>query len=270
MGGIVLKSELTAESSAKELSIVIITLNEERNLASLLPDIPKEAEIVIVDSGSSDGTVALAKSFGARVEIRSFDHYSGQKNHALSLATRRWTLCLDADERPDLKLWEEILAVVSGPRKSGAAYSFSRRLVFLGTPLRYGRSKDHVTRLFETNTARYKNEIHEELIHAAGARAIRLGGVLWHWSYVSLDDYFARFNRYTTMMARSRFNAGKRSPNSLILALRIPGDFVSRYILKLGFLDGWHGFLWALFGSFYGFVKYAKLIELHRENAKVP
>lgn len=267
MGGIVLKSRLTAERSAHDLSVVIITLNEEINLTRLLPEIPKGAEIILVDSGSSDNTVALAKSWGARVEVRPFDNYSAQKNYALSLATRPWTLSLDADERPDQTLWAEILEILRGVDMGGEIFALQRRLVFLGTKLFYGRSRDYVTRLFKTKTAHYENEIHEELKYSSHlGRPKVLKGTLWHWSYRDLDDYFTRFNRYTNMMAKSRFDQRKPEPSSVVLVLRLPVDFAVRYIFKLGFLDGWHGFLWALLGSIYGFVKYVKLKELYRES----
>ncbi len=267
MGGIVLKLGITAESMAHNLSVVIITLNESRNLTSLLPDIPKGAEIVLVDSGSTDGTVSLAESFGAKVFIRSFDDYASQKNFAMEQATRPWTLCLDADERPDADLWSDIIRVSSVEPHESKAYSLKRRLVFQGKPLSHGRSMERIVRLFQSKTARYQNEIHEKLFFKVTATIEPLRGTLWHWSYYDLDDYFSRFNRYTSMMAKTRFDAHKACPPEVVLALRLPIDFFTRYFLKLGVLDGWPGFLWALFGSFYGFVKYAKLRELYRDAA---
>lgn len=269
MGGVVYKSELTGGNSAENLSVVIITLNEEHNLRSLLSEIPKGAEIILVDSGSTDQTVHLAKSRGAKVEFRSFDNYAAQKNFALNLASKRWTLCLDADERPDKKLWNEIIKVTEQDPFEKGAYSVRRDLVFLGQPLKFGRTHDKVTRLFPSHGAKYENEIHEKLVFASSPTPPQLlAGSLLHFSYRDLGDYFTKFNRYTTMMANARFSKRKVSPPGLILALRIPADFFVRYVARLGFLDGWHGFLWAALGSFYGFVKYAKLRELYRESAK--
>ena len=264
MGGIVLQSKLTTPDVAKNLSVVIITLNEERNLKGLLPDIPKGAEVIIVDSGSTDGTKAVAEAAGAKFSIRGFDNYSTQKNHAMTLATRSWTLCLDADERPDDLLWQSILeAIASG---SSDAYEVTRRLVFLGKPMGFGRTTDHLLRLFKTGKATYSKDIHESLSLAQSSRSGGVTGVLWHHSYRDLTDYFARFNRYTSLMAEARLGKGVTSPPAVILALRIPLDFFGRYVVRLGFLDGWHGFLWAALGSFYGFVKYAKLKELSSQS----
>jgi hypothetical protein len=89
-----------------------------------------------------------------------------------------------------------------------------------------------------------------------------LTGVLWHKSYKDLDDYFSKFNRYTSMMAVSRWKSGKTQPSVFLMAVRLPTDFIIRYLLKLGFLDGWQGFLWAAISSFYSLIKYAKLKEI--------
>jgi glycosyltransferase involved in cell wall biosynthesis len=258
MGGILYQSGLS--NAAASLSVVLITLNEEENLSALFPDIPKGAEIIVVDSGSQDQTNKIATSYGAYVEVRPFDHYANQKNHALSLAKRSWTLLLDADERPDCELWSEILAAVANNQTK--AYRLSRRLVFAGHKMGYGRTKDSVVRLFPTGSAFYKHEIHESVCFKSCLREAELKGVLWHFSYKNLSDYFVKFNRYTTLVAQARISAGASLPSRQLLALRLPVDFVMRYIMRGGFLDGWQGFLWAVLGSFYGFVKYAKALEI--------
>ena len=258
MGGIIHESGLN--HTAERLSVVIITLNEEVNLKRLLPGIPKGAEIIVVDSHSTDATRAVAQSFGAKVEARHFDNYSAQKNFALGLAARPWTLTIDADEAPDEQLWQEIIQATKTDHS--VFYCFSRRLVFLGQAMRFGRTKDTVIRLFPSQKANYQNDIHESLVFPDNSGVVTLKGILWHFSYRDLDDYFSKFNRYTTMMAKSRQQKAVSAPNGLLLATRLPADFLVRYIVKFGFMDGWRGFLWALFGSFYGFVKYAKLKEL--------
>ena len=164
-------------------------------------------------------------------------------------------------------MWQSILAIVALPPSEQLVFTLRRRLVFQGKPLSYGRSMDQVKRLFKTGSCKYEQEIHERLTYKSGALIKAVGGTLWHWSYYDLEDYFLRFNRYTSMMARTRFESGKFCPPPILLALRLPVNFLYRYIVKLGFLDGWPGFLWALFGSFYSFVKYAKLQELYRDDA---
>lgn len=262
MGGIVHKSGLNVDEIFADLSIVIITLNEERNLPRLLRTAPKSAEIIILDSGSTDKTTAIARDFGSRVEFRSFDNYASQKNYAMSLATRRWTLLLDADEVPDAELWKAISRASIESINQDVAFELKRHLVFLGRNMRFGRTRDKVVRLFKSHTAAYQNEIHERLILAPGVAVRCLEGVLWHHSYHDLEDYFSKFNRYTSMMATTRWRDVHVAPNVLIIAVRLPLDFLIRYFLKLGFLDGWPGFLWASLSSFYSLVKYAKLKEI--------
>lgn len=250
-----------------DLSIVIITLNEEINLPGLLATVPKLAETIVLDSGSTDKTTAIAKDFGARIEFRAFDNYASQKNYAMSLSTRGWTLLLDADEVPDANLWHAIGGVINKPAKEEVAFALRRRLVFLGRKMRFGRTCDKVVRLFKSHSAAYQNEIHEKLVIAPDVRVNSLDGILWHQSYHDLEDYFSKFNRYTSMMATTRWKDARVKPSVLIIATRLPLDFLIRYVVKLGFLDGWPGFLWASLSSFYSFVKYAKLKEI---SDKVP
>jgi glycosyltransferase involved in cell wall biosynthesis len=256
MGGIVQQSGISTRA-AQKLSVVVITFNEQENLSALLPAIPEGAEIVLLDSGSTDRTVDIATTHGARVSRRDFDNFAAQKNHAAGLASRPWTLMLDADERPDEALWAEILSVVEA--NADVAGELPRKLIFCGRKMRFGRTTDLVVRLFKTGTFKYQNEIHE--VAGTNSRRVRLRGTLWHYSYKNLEDYFQKFNRYTTLVANDRRNNAHRLPAKWELALRLPVDFVTRYFLRLGCLDGYEGFLWAALGSFYGFIKYAKAIE---------
>jgi len=265
MGGFIHKSGLTKAGDFSALSVVIITLNEEKNLRSLLPGIPQEAEIVIVDSGSADETLSVAASYHAAFESRPFDNYASQKNYAASRATRPWTLCLDADERPDTNLWSAIDEILS-LEPADTAFSLKRSLVFLGKKMYFGRTRDRVVRLFRSHTAAYHNEIHETLMVDTSIKIKPLAGTLWHHSYENLEDYFKKFNHYTSLVAKARKRAHKSSPSSWIMACRFPVEFMVRYLLKLGFLDGWPGFLWAILGSFYGLIKYAKLRELEAQG----
>jgi glycosyltransferase involved in cell wall biosynthesis len=262
MGGIFHKSGLISETALADLSLVIITLNEAENLPALLESVPKNVEIIVVDSGSTDQTCQIANKFGARVEHRAFDNFASQKNYAMSLASRRWTLCLDADEFPDENLWHAVTGAVSGKSQETSAFSMKRRLIFLGRKMRYGRTQDHVIRLFHSHSASYQNEIHETIVLPKSTSVLSLEGVLWHKSYKDLDDYFSKFNRYTSIMAISRWKSGKSRPSVFLMAARLPTDFIIRYLLKLGFLDGWQGFLWAAISSFYSLIKYAKLKEI--------
>jgi len=225
-------------------------------------------ELIVLDSGSKDETCQIANRYGAKVEYREFDNFSSQKNYAMSLASRRWTLFLDADEVPDNTLWESIGAAISSPLGINRVYTMKRRLIFLGKPMRFGRTQDLVTRLFPSHTSAYQNEIHETLVIPSDVTVSSLDGILWHKSYKDLDDYFSKFNRYTSLMASTRWQNRKTRPSAMFMAFRLPADFFIRYFFKLGIFDGWHGFLWASLSSFYSLVKYAKLKEISEKMSK--
>jgi glycosyltransferase involved in cell wall biosynthesis len=172
-----------------DLSVVIITLNEENNLRQCLKALPQGAEIVVLDSGSSDQTLNIAREFGAQVSHREFDHYSGQKNAALEHASRKWILSLDADEVLDDALRASIISVVQGggqPHIKG--YRLARHLVFLGRQLRFGKTRDYPLRMFLRHEEHvFSSPIHEK-ISINPAQVAVLPGSLLHFSYDSLSN----------------------------------------------------------------------------------
>jgi len=247
---------------APHLSVVLITLNEEKRLELCLRSLPRGAEVVVLDSGSTDATVALARRNGARVESRAFTNYSEQKNAAIALATRPWVLSLDADEALGPRLSAEIARVTTSQESGVAGFRLRRRLVFMGRHLRFGKTSDAPLRLFRRGQGRFESAIHEKLVLADTASVGRLGGELLHYSYEDLSDYFSRFNLYTTRVAENHQREGRAMPVGLLHVLRPWTEFLTRYVLRLGFLDGYPGYTYALLSSLYTYVKYAKLKEL--------
>lgn len=261
-----------------DLSVVVITLNEEENLSRCLSSLSglsnfgglspnqSQVEIIVLDSGSTDQTQNIAKSFGARVETRVFDDYASQKNAAVALASRRWVLSLDADEALDEALGKEIFGIVSQPpfKDQALGYRLCRQLIFLGKKMRFGKTIDMPVRLFQRGSGSFLAAIHEHFdVPRHRTESLRRGRLL-HESYRDLSDYFARFNNFTSRVAENHFKLGKKPPPLLILAARPFGEFIARYFLRLGFLDGYPGFVYALVSSMYAFVKYAKLRDLCR------
>ena len=242
------------------LSVAIITLNEQENLKRCLSSLPSGWEIVVVDSGSTDKTVDVAKSFGARVYERSFDDFCSQKNFALEKCKRNWILSIDADEKLDeiLKSYLEKLFDFDVVAKD--SYRLTRKLVFNHQLLKFGKTKDAPLRLFPSNL-RFKNAIHEE-IDTSGYQIKKLPGFIYHYSYSDHSDYFRRFNSYTSKIAENHFKKGKSAPNTLVHCVRPFWEFLARFVFRLGFLDGRNGFTYALYSALYAYVKYEKLDEL--------
>lgn len=250
-----------------DLSVVIITLNEEARLARLIESLPEGAEVVVLDSGSTDQTAAIAKKYGARTEVRKFDDYASQKNAAISLATRTWILSLDADEVLTPELKSDLVAFVRGGSTSPEvdAWRVPRRLVFMGRTMRFGKTADRPVRLFRRGSGAFSSAIHESFKPASGRCEDAIfspGAVILHHSYADLNDYFDKFNRYTTKIAaRKRDQGESRQAGFWLHVLRPHAEFLSRYFLRLGFLDGYPGYCYALLSSLYAFVKYAKARE---------
>ena len=243
-----------------DLSAILITLNEEKRISQVIASLPEGCEIIVLDSGSTDKTVELAKKAGAVVSTRTFDNYADQKNAALSLASRKWILSIDADEVLSQELSEEINSLLSSSSPPPfKAYRLRRKLIFMEKTMKFGKTSDQPLRLFLRGEAFFENAIHERLNFKG--KSSSLEGNLYHYSYDSMTDYFDRFNKYTSKIASNHFVNGKHV--SFLHLLRPWSEFLNRYVIRLGFLDGYPGYCYALLSSLYAFVKYAKLKELY-------
>lgn len=248
-----------------DLSIIIITKNEEKRLSKCIASLPEGAEIIVVDSGSSDRTQEIARDSGALVLERVFDNYASQKNFALSKASREWVLSIDADEILNPALRTEIIEKTKCDSAEHDVYRVKRQLVFQGRAMRFGKTIDYPHRLFKRNSASFSGAVHEKLV-GNNLRIARLTeGVLLHFSYENLEDYFLRFNRYTTMVAGENYR--KKRKLRILDPMRFWVEFLVRYFIRLGFLDGYPGYCYALVSSFYGFIKHAKLREIYERTA---
>ena len=247
-----------------DLTVAIITLNEESNMDRCLRSLPKSAEVVVLDSGSSDQTCQIAERYGARVETRPFTNYADQKNAAIGLASRQWILSLDADEELSPQLRQSLESFVA--TSQSGVMKVRRRLVFMGRPMSYGRTVDYPLRLFRKGQGQFEAAIHEKFVTKASTTPDILAGDLLHYSYHNIEDYFSTFNRYTTLIASNHQRQGRHNPTILAHLLRPWFEFLNRYFLKLGFLDGYPGYTYALFSSLYTYVKYAKLRELKAQK----
>lgn len=239
------------------LSAVIITLDAASQLPECLAALAFCDEIVVVDSGSSDGTVELARQRGARVINQDWLGYGPQKQFAVERASHDWVLCVDADERVTPELRASILAVP--PEQTFHAYRFARCNRFMGRYLRHGEGyPDWSLRLFDRRHARWSDDVVHEKVVADGEVGT-LAGDLLHDSAESLDSYLAKQNRYTTLAAADALARGKRAGAARLLLSPLL-RFFKFYFLRLGFLDGVPGLVHTLIGCQNSFAKYAKML----------
>ena len=245
------------------ISACIITLNEADRIEACLDALAFCAEIVVVDSGSSDATRELAAAKGARVIERTFTGYRAQKDFAVHAATHDWVLCLDADERVTPALRASILAEQArGFTRAG--YRFARATEYFGAFLRHGNAyPDRVLRLFDRQCGGFRDqrEIHEHV--SVDGDVATLSGDLEHHAYRSLDDQIRRLDRYARMMAEHLHARGKRA-HLYKIALNPFWRFLRGYVLRAGFLDGWRGLIYAYVEANYVRQKFIKLWLLER------
>ncbi len=244
------------------LSVVIITFNEEASLPRALDSVSWCEDVVVVDSGSTDRTVEIASARpNCRVIQQAFLGYGRQKRVAVAAAANDWVLSIDADEVMD----ERLQAAVKAWRRDGpddnAAYVLTRRLHFMGRDFRHGKeSRDRITRLFDRRRANFdESPVHERVVTVGPVGALE--GRLVHYSYRDLEEYFDKFNRYTSLMAGKMAGEG-RSVSRTGLVLRTPIVFLQYYFLRGNFMNGFAGFVWSLLAAHYKTVKYLKLYEL--------
>lgn len=244
------------------LTVAVITLNERRNLARCLRSVAWAEELLVVDSGSDDGTLEIAARHGARTVTRPWPGYVNQKNFAVDQARHDWVLSLDADEWLTDESAEEIRGVLATPRAD--AYAFLRLTSFSGALVPHVWARDWQTRLFRKGRAAFAGgRVHESLRLTRGGSVARMRSPLMHLGYRSIHEYVERLNRYTDLAAAS-LNEEEVAPSRARLFLSPPATFAKLYLLRLGFLDGVRGFVVAAGSAFYVLLKYAKLWEARR------
>jgi glycosyltransferase involved in cell wall biosynthesis len=242
----------------QKLTVLIPCKNERPNLRLCVESVRSVAdEILVADSGSTDGTIAIARQLGCRVIEREYVCSADFKNWAIPQASHPWVLVVDADERVTPELASEILEVLSSSA-SQDGYRIAFRTFFLGHELKHGGwSTGTSLRLFRRE-CRYQNVwVHADVVVPSG-RVGRFKHKFLHYTYWSMEQYFEKFNRYTSHGACDLSAKGRR-PRLLWMILRPPLNFCKFYFVRGGFLDGVPGLLMATFSAYYGFVKYAKL-----------
>jgi len=250
------------------ISAILITFNEEDRLRAALESVRWADEIVVVDSGSTDRTLEIAREYTGQVHYRAWEGYGKQKQRALDLASGAWVIELDADEVVSAELAESIRRAVRDPR-GAAGFSVERQLRYLGARLgSRGWRRERKVRVFLRERAAFRQKVIHESIEVRGPVG-RLEGALYHDSYRDLTHHVAKINEFTSIIATDRAARGKRS-SVLRAALTGAGYFFKAYVTHGGFLYGRAGFVHAAVNGFNGFLKLAKLWELEQIASAVP
>ena len=249
--------------SRVQLSVVVVTLNEEDRIRACLESATWADELIVVDAESHDKTAAIARELTDQVFVRPWPGFAAQKNFALAQARGDWILSLDADEVISATLREEITAIVE--RGGGhAGYAIPRRNVFWGRWIRHGGLyPDWQLRLFARGRGRFAERSVHESVTVEGSVG-RLTGHLEHRSYRDVADFLARADRYSTLAAEEWLAAGRRSRPQIDISVRPVGRFLGMYLARGGFLDGWRGFLLAVLYGYYVLMRSAKVWERTR------
>ena len=247
-----------------KLSVTVITRNEAADIAAALESVAWADEIVVVDSGSTDETVAIARRYTDRVVVREWPGYGAQKNIAASLASHDWILSLDADERVTPALAGEIQqALVTDPPVCG--YRIPRVTWHLGRWIRTTDwYPDPQLRLYNRTKARWISPLVHESVAADGAVGT-LRHELQHYAYRDIADHLETMDRYTTLAARQLYEQGRRA-SLLDLMGHPPLAFLRNYVAKGGIRDGAAGFIISAMNAHYVFLKFAKLWDLRRQD----
>jgi glycosyltransferase involved in cell wall biosynthesis len=253
------------------LSVVLITQNEETNLPGTLESVMPlvrdgRGEIIVVDSGSTDRTLEIARSFGAKIFSEPWKGFATQKNSAIEKATGDWVLQLDADETPERELVSEIAAAL-GTNTPVQGFWIPRKNFFLGRWIRHGGFyPDPKLRLIRRGAGHFEEYGAHPTIRVAGATG-RFQHALIHNAYPTLRGYIDHMNSYSSSGAEVAIAKGHRRFSLLNIVVRPSLTFVYNYFIRLGFLDGREGLLLHLYHAVYISWKYSKAWELARKNS---
>ncbi|CAN5143416.1 glycosyltransferase family 2 protein [soil metagenome] len=249
-----------------QLSVVIITFNEERNIGRCLDAVMEIAdEIVVVDSFSTDKTESICLSKGVRFVQHKFEGHIGQKNYAITQASFPFILSLDADEAPDKELQTAILKVKSDWKADG--YEMNRLTNYCGQWIKHcGWYPDTKLRLWDSRKGKWGGiNPHDKFeLAATNSSIVHLPGNILHYSYYTIEEHYKQVDKFSSIAARALFEKGKTS-GRIFAAFKCWANFFRNYILKAGFLDGKYGFIICRISAYQTWQKYHKLDMLNKE-----
>lgn len=243
------------------IAAIIITKDEERNIADCLESLAWADERIVVDAESRDRTVDIANTYTPRVFVRSWPGYGPQKNFGIDQSTADWILIVDADERVTTPLREEICRLMeAGPPSDVAGYEIPRRNFFYGRWIEGGGIyPDYQLRLFRRTAGRYDDILLHERFQITG-RVSRLFSPLDHYSMPTIRHHVRKMMRYTTLGAQEKLKTSSHI-SAMQIGVNHLGTIAKTYLLRRGYQDGIHGLIVAMFAGMHTFVKYAKAWE---------
>ena len=247
-----------------ELSIILITKNEAANIRACLESVQWADEVIVVDSGSTDDTVAICRDLGAQVHAHDWPGFGVQKNRALGYASKDWVLSLDADERVTPELRADIERAMQAAHAADA-YLVPRLSNYCGRFMRHsGWYPDLLPRLFRRGKARFSDDLVHERLIVEGATG-ELQGLLLHYAFDDLEEVLHKINQYSSAGARMMQQRGRRATLTGAV-LRGMWSFARTYVLRGGFLDGCEGFMLAVSNAEGTYYRYLKLMLLNRKQ----
>ncbi|MDR1285567.1 MAG: glycosyltransferase family 2 protein [Campylobacteraceae bacterium] len=247
-----------------DMSILILTKNEKKNIADVVQNAKKcTPNIFIIDSGSTDNTVNLAQENGAKVLFRAWNNdFAAQRNFGLQEISTKWVLYLDADERLDDELICSIKEAVE--KDELKQYIIKRKSIAFNQEFNYGVLRpDFVTRLFPRKNVKWINKVHERVV--CDLPKVHLKGHIKHYTYTSWEQYFNKFNQYTTIWAQNAYENGKTAGIAKAF-LHAMGGFLQMAFIKKGVLDGKIGFVLCYCHFFHTLIKYTKLYSMKKQK----
>jgi glycosyltransferase involved in cell wall biosynthesis len=244
---------------SSDVTAVIAAHDESANIEACIASVEWAREVTVVENDSLDDTIDRARGAGATVISPKFTTIGAARNHAIGRAKTAWIFVLDADERCTPELADEISNVVGQPG-GPSAFRVPRRNYFLGKEIRHGGwGSDKPIRLFKRELRYNANLVHEHIDVTNGAIG-EVKSKLLHYTYISLDQYFEKFNRYSRWWAEQNFARGRRGSAAAVV-FKPPARFISMYFFRGGFRDGAHGLVLACLAAASVMAKYARLWE---------
>lgn len=253
----------------QQLSVVIITFNEARNIERCITSVlPVADEVLVLDSYSTDETTKIAARLGARVELHAFDGHIQQKNRAWRKASHEWVLSLDADEALDETLQESVSKLMNSEHIAHMGYTMNRLTNYCGHWVRHsGWYPDTKLRLFRKGKGSWGGvNPHDKFSLHEGMKSGHLKGDILHYSYYTREDHLKQIEYFSDIASRELFERGKKVSSPLIFA-KVAVQYLKNLIFKAGFLDGKTGLTIARLSAYATYRKYRKLQELHAKAA---